>query len=138
MNNAEGAWTEIVEVPAVRKGEYIESFNSPKILNMSQEHLEAFADTIGGTLVFLKMRAVYSQLETELCEARGCHEKVEEDHLCRWHTGKGQLQEVGIQRKIWNEHHVLPGDSRYDDLLRDYRDGRRLVEADTKQEGRTS
>lgn len=70
--------TDVVQLPAVAKGNIIQAF-SPDILKLDEHQLRNMAQVMGGTLVFIKMRAVYTPLKDEetMCTSKDCWRPVD-------------------------------------------------------------
>lgn len=63
--------SEIVQLPAISKAGMVELLN-PDLLKLDEPTLKSVAAAMSGELIYLKMRATYSKLETDLCIAKGC------------------------------------------------------------------
>lgn len=84
--------SEVVQVPAIVKGELIMVL-TPDMNKLSPVQLKDMAEVMGGTLVFFKMRATYSDSGTKLCIAKDCFEL-------------GEKLESDTERKDWCPRHV--------------------------------
>ena len=63
----------IVEMPAILSKDGKEILHQfPEMISLSMVNLEALANALDGKIGWLKMRAVYSELETPLCATRNC------------------------------------------------------------------
>lgn len=75
--------TNIVQLPAIVKAGSVELL-SPDLLRLDEEDLRKMAMVMGGELVYMKLRATYTELETPLCNYDNCYRPAKtlwcEDH----------------------------------------------------------
>lgn len=76
--------TDIVEFPAIIKSGVIQIL-SPDLLKLEVADLQRMADVMGGELVYRKLRATYTELETPLCDHKNCHRPVRGALYCEDH-----------------------------------------------------
>lgn len=89
MRTKEVSATELVQMPAVRKssGEVVPF--PLELMKADSGMLNKMADLMGGEVVFLKMRAIYTVCETKLCAKRDCWSPVKDDSdWCSLHPSK--------------------------------------------------
>jgi hypothetical protein len=77
--------TSIVQLPAIAKSGVIEVC-SADLLKAEPSLLKSLAMAMGGELVFLKLRATYSELETPLCSYNECYRPVDKTIWCEDHV----------------------------------------------------
>jgi hypothetical protein len=65
----------IVQIPAIIKSGAVELL-SPEMLKLDESDLKKMAMVMGGNLVYMKLRAVYTELETPLCMYDNCFRPV--------------------------------------------------------------
>lgn len=82
---AEHYSTEIVQLPAIRKGGILNALDSPKLMNLSHKTLLDIAEMLEGELVFIKSRATYTELEVAMCEFKNCYRPVDSKFRCSDH-----------------------------------------------------
>jgi hypothetical protein len=70
--------TDIVQLPAIKKGNMVQAF-PPEILKLDEHQLRNMAIVMGGELVFIKLRAVYTPLQDEetMCTHKDCWRPVD-------------------------------------------------------------
>ena len=73
--------TNLVQLPAIvdKNGKIIHQHID--MLRLSDAELKSAATFLGGRLVYLWMRATYTELETRLCSFKGCSAKAREGSL---------------------------------------------------------
>lgn len=75
--------SEVVQIPAIVSSGAIKMLQ-PEMLKMDTSLLKAMAVAMGGELVYMKLRAKYSELEVPLCSYNNCYRPAKdlwcEDH----------------------------------------------------------
>lgn len=67
----ENAVTDIVQLPAIIKSGSVKIL-SPELLKLDEADLKKMAMVMGGELIYMKVRATYTDLETPLCGYKDC------------------------------------------------------------------
>jgi len=68
----------IVQLPAISKSGATELL-SADLLRLDEATLRQMAYALGGELVYIKMRAVYTELETQHCNFKDCFRPVDKN-----------------------------------------------------------
>jgi hypothetical protein len=77
--------TQITQLPAIVKSGAIEIL-SADLLKLQESDLKNMAMVMGGTLVYMKLRATYTELEVSLCGFDNCYNPTH-DLWCDDHAG---------------------------------------------------
>jgi hypothetical protein len=82
------SFTNLVQLPAMRyPNGSIQLFPAEVLEKAATPQLEKFAEMMDAKVVFLKMRAYYSTLETKLCQMINCWNLDEHNGMCFNHKG---------------------------------------------------
>jgi hypothetical protein len=76
--------TNIVQLPAIGKAGVIELL-SADLLKLDESDLKKMAMVMGGELLYMKLRATYTELETPLCNFDNCYRPVDKTLWCEDH-----------------------------------------------------
>lgn len=76
--------TNIVQLPAIAKSGAVE-ICSPDLLKLDESDLRKIAMVMGGELVYMKLRATYTEIETPLCNFNNCFRPVDKTLWCEDH-----------------------------------------------------
>ncbi len=75
---------EIVQLPAIVSAGKVELLK-PEMQKLDKDQLKQIAVAFGGQLVYMKVRATYTELETALCNYDNCYRPVEAALWCDDH-----------------------------------------------------
>lgn len=89
--------TEIVQLPAIVHSGMIKIMD-PSLLKLEEKDLQRMAIAMGGELVYMKVRATYTELgETPLCGQYNCYRPVKGAIYCNDHDkAKSTVRPLGI------------------------------------------
>lgn len=88
MSEESQSFTNLVQLPAMRyPNGSIQLFPAEVLEKAATPQLEKFAEMMDAKLVFRKMRAYYTDLETQLCQTANCWNRDEHDGMCFQHKG---------------------------------------------------
>lgn len=81
--------TELVEIPVIIIDSSVK-LQSPAFRSLSREILADMATAMGGEVGYLKVRAYYKTVETQMCTSKECwRPAVEGTYKCDSHPSKG-------------------------------------------------
>lgn len=66
-------YSEVVQLPAVRKSDGSVQMLPPDCNKLESKMLHKMAKMMSGTLIFLKVRATYTQLDEVMCSRYDCY-----------------------------------------------------------------
>lgn len=92
MSEENQSFTNLVQLPAMRyPNGSIQLFPAEVLEKAAIPQLEKFAEMMDATVVFLKMRAYYTNVETKLCQRNNCWNLDEHNGVCFKHKGNDNL-----------------------------------------------
>lgn len=80
MLKFEGEPTDIVEIPVIVVDGSVKLI-APQMQKLNEASLKDIATAMNGSFIYLKVRATFTQLESQLCAHRGCWRKADTDSL---------------------------------------------------------
>lgn len=86
---SEETYSNLVQLPAMKyPNGTVQMFPTQVMERSALPQLKEFAEVMDAQLVFIKMRAIYTQVETPLCLVDDCWNRDEHDGYCFKHKGK--------------------------------------------------
>lgn len=91
--------TRITQLPAIVRSGSVELINA-ELLKLDEKLLKEMATAMGGQLIYMKLRATYTELESSLCSYDNCYRHAHtlwcEDHPNGILAGKQSGRHLGI------------------------------------------